>query len=168
MPSDVLMKLKSDTGFKREYRVASLFGAGSGLPATLAMMDAVLQKGLETDAVNPIPTWISYVAIDGVSAGALVTAFLTHVNILNPVEVQHELRFIRNLSAIALQNNAFDLTKRMWAIFCHICPPPPMPYARNLSAPTVDPTFVPSRPALVRPPLNVPPYARAMVISLCS
>ena len=118
MPSDVLTKLKSDTGFKREYRVASLFGAGSGLPATLAMMDAVLQKGLETDAVNPIPTWISYVAIDGVSAGALVTAFLTHVNILNPVEVQHELRFIRNLSAIALQNNAFDLTKRMWAIFC--------------------------------------------------
>jgi len=60
-----------------KYAVASLFGAGSGIAATLGMMKA----RLETD-----PS-ICYSILNGVSAGALIVAWLSHCNMADSKEV---------------------------------------------------------------------------------
>ena len=55
----------------REYRFASLFGAGSGLPATLGMIHAAITNSLKHED----NVWLTYLSFDGVSAGALVRTF---------------------------------------------------------------------------------------------
>jgi len=102
-------------GAPREYRVASLFGAGSGLPATLGMLAGAVEAKLKQRGGTK---WLTYLSIDGVSAGALIAVWLSHVNILNPYELLDEIEFLMQTGEIALAVQKWSFRKRPWALMC--------------------------------------------------
>lgn len=106
---------------RRSYRVLSIFGAGAGLPAALGKTKtkscnrrlliwfAGLLAGIY-DASIESGEWITYACIDGVSAGALITAFIAHTNMLNPYEIVQEIEWLMDQAQIALRTRVFQLT----------------------------------------------------------
>ena len=70
---------------RRSYRVLSIFGAGAGLPAALGLLAGIYDASIESGE------WVTYACVDGVSAGALIAAFIAHTNVLNPYEISYEI-----------------------------------------------------------------------------
>lgn len=101
------------SSMKREYRFATLFGAGSGLSAMLGMMYAAIEESVESGG-----GYLTYLAFDGVSAGALICMFLAHVNVLDPYEMMNEIKYIMNLGDRGLKTGAFNLWRKPWVFFC--------------------------------------------------
>lgn len=62
------------------------------------------------DASIESGTWITYASIDGVSAGALIAAFLAHCNLLNPHEILNEIEWLMAQAQLALRTQVFQLT----------------------------------------------------------
>lgn len=89
---------------RRSYRVLSIFGAGAGLPAALGLLAGIYDASIESGE------WVTYACVDGVSAGALIAAFIAHTNVLNPYEILYEIEWLMNQAQLALRSKVFQLT----------------------------------------------------------
>ena len=109
----MLNKETEERQWKRcEYRVLSLFGAGSGLPACLGML-----KGLVAHAIKE-STQLQYLAWDGVSAGALIVCWMSHCNIADPREVATEIDYVVDMSHLALREGIISFPRHAWGLLC--------------------------------------------------
>jgi hypothetical protein len=95
-----------------ERRVATIFAAGAGLPAILGLMHGVILKELQRGI------HLQYVELSGVSAGALVTAFLSYVDILDPFEMLEELSHLMKISVAFLTTQPKPFSKHFCRLLC--------------------------------------------------
>ena len=108
-----LSKATEERGWSRcEYRVLSLFGAGSGLPACLGMLKALVDHAIKDS------TQLQYLAWDGVSAGALIVCWMSHCNIADPREVSAEIDYLVDMSRLALREGIISFPRHSWALLC--------------------------------------------------